>query len=69
MYSEDHEDEDSAKFDRFKTDFFQAMSKMSKMQEVAEVLELDGPEKGSKLAASIRDSIKFVEESAYAKLV
>ena len=45
------------------------MSKMSKMQEVAAVLERDGPEKGSKLAASIRDSIKYVEESAYTKLV
>ena len=45
------------------------MSKMSKMQEVADLLEQDGPEKGSKLAESIRDSIRFVEESAYAKLV
>jgi hypothetical protein len=37
------------------------------MQTISVKLESDHP--GSKLAASIRENIKFVEENAYAKLV
>lgn len=40
---------------------------MNKMQEVAEVFQRDMPK--SRLAESVNESIKFVEESAYAKLV
>jgi hypothetical protein len=64
----DEEDEDRIIFDRFKTDFFKALRKLSQMQEIADILDQDQA-KSSKLAESIRESIKFVEESAYAKLV
>ena len=54
-------------FDRFKEDFFRALQKLNKMQEIADALvQSDGK---SKLGESIVESIKFVEESAYAKLV
>lgn len=67
------EDDSGQRFDRFKEDFFSALQKLNKMQDIANILRNDAKNAPvipqSKLAESILESVKFVEESAYAKLV
>jgi hypothetical protein len=48
--SEDHF-EDQARFEKFKDDFFKALSKLSKMQKISEILDQDDSK--SKLSQSI----------------
>jgi hypothetical protein len=54
-------------FERFKEDFFSGIGKLNRMQTISEVLLKD--QSNSKLAVSITESVRFIEESAYAKLV
>lgn len=63
----DQDDDGDSKFDRFKAEFFQALNKMNRMQDIATVLNNDNQK--SKLAQSIIESVKYVEEAAYGKLV
>ena len=66
--SELDENEDAnQKFDRFKSEFFQALNKLNRMQEIAQVFKND--QESSTLAQSIIDSVRYVEEAAYGKLV
>ena len=61
------EDEGDSKFDKFKAEFFQALTKMNRMQDIANVLSKDSQR--SKLAESISEGVRYVEEAAYGKLV
>ena len=64
---QDDSDEVNQKFDRFKTEFFQALNKLNRMEEIARVLKNEQAQ--SNLALSITEGVKYVEEAAYSKLV
>ncbi len=63
----DENEDANIKFDRFKAEFFQALNKLNRMQEIAQVFKNDLGI--STLAQSIIDSVRYVEEAAYGKLV
>eukprot|EP00347_Sterkiella_histriomuscorum_P002796 403366766 len=71
MQSKEVQEEES-KFDKFKEDFFKALSKLKKMQDIQSMLQQNDSSQNKqqqKLANSIGESIKFVEDNAYVKLV
>ncbi|CDW72169.1 UNKNOWN [Stylonychia lemnae] len=61
------EDEES-KFDKFKEDFFKSLAKLKQMEDIQQLLQKQ-PKSSQVLASSIAESIKYVEDHAYVKLV
>lgn len=62
--------EQSNRFEKFKEDFFSSLVKLNKMQDIAQLMQNECKQgEQSKLAQNIVENTRFVEESAYAKLV